>query len=433
LDHNSHFLKPVRKPFFIVLFSIIYALSSAKPGSVEEDLFKIPRISKPIVFDGICIDPAYDLIEPLPVRMFSPGHGNDPTEQSEIFITYDDEFIYMSARLHFTNGARILGTSKKRDPSPGGNDLLGVMFDSFNDNENGLGFETNPAGLRADFSISNDGQVNDLRQLWNRNWNTFWDVKTMVYNNVWHVEMKIPFSSLRFQDDNGRVIMGMTVWRSIVDKQENNVFPLRTNDFGITSIWKPSLCQKVVHAAKDLKIGLILGTCYKESVNGTEYCYNEARIYTPDGTFLGVYSKILTCSPLQFPGSGEMSEYVQGSVNTFLYKNIRFGVLICNDLWATPGYTTTPNPYLAWKMHQAGAQFLFHIINSGSDLAYKPFHESSVSLWARALQIPIVEVNASKKEKRLNARSGVVGEDGERKNDVPDIGEQLFIYDLVIK
>jgi len=94
--------------------------------------------------------------------------------------------------------------------------------------------------------------------------------------------------------------------------------------------------KKVVHAAKDLKIGLILGTCYKESVNGTEYCYNEARIYTPDGTFLGVYSKILTCSPLQFPGSGEMSEYVQGSVNTFLYKNIRFGVLICNDLWATP-------------------------------------------------------------------------------------------------
>ena len=75
---------------------------------------------------------------------------------------------------------------------------------------------------------------------------------------------------------------------------------------------------------------------------------------------------------------------------------------------ADPGYTITPNPYLPWKMHQAGAQLLFHIINSGSDLAYKSFHESSASLWARTLQMPIVEVNASKMEKKLNARSGII-------------------------
>jgi len=190
--------------------------------------------------------------------------------------------------------------------------------------------------------------------------------------------------------------------------------------------------QRVVQTAKELDIGLVLGTCYKESIDGKEYCYNQARIYTPGGTFLGAYSKILTCSPLPFPGSGEMAEYVQGSVTTFLYKDIRFGVLICNDLWATPGYTTTPNPYLPWKMNQAGAQFLFHIINSGSDLAYRPFHESSASLWARSLKMPIIEVNASKKEKQLNARSGIIGADGERKNTVQDIGEQLFIYNLPV-
>ena len=116
---------------------------------------------------------------------------------------------------------------------------------------------------------------------------------------------------------------------------------------------------RVVSAARNANVGLILGTCYKDSVKGREYCYNQARVYLPDGTFLGAYSKILTCSPLDNPGTGEMMEYVRGEVRTFTVMEIDVGILICNDLWATPGYTTTPNPYLPWKMKEAGAEIIF--------------------------------------------------------------------------
>jgi len=190
--------------------------------------------------------------------------------------------------------------------------------------------------------------------------------------------------------------------------------------------------EKVTEAAKKLNIGLVLGTCYKEIINGNEYCYNQARVYLPDGTFLGAYSKILTCSPLDNPGTGEMMEYVQGKVRTFSYKGVEFGILICNDLWATPGYTTIPNPYLPWKMQEAGAEVIFHIINSGTDQTYRTFHEASVELWARQLEIPIVEVNAAHGNNEINASSGVVNKYGERVKDVNDRGEQLFIYDLVV-
>jgi predicted amidohydrolase len=191
--------------------------------------------------------------------------------------------------------------------------------------------------------------------------------------------------------------------------------------------------EKIEETAKDLNIGLILGTCYKASVSGKEYCYNQARVYLPDGTFLGAYSKILTCSPLENPGTGEMMEYVQGSVKTFTVKDIEFGILICNDLWATPGYTTIPNPYLPWKMQEAGAKVIFHIINSGTNLGYKNFHEASVELWAKTLNIPIIEINAAHGDKEINAGSGIINGKGERVRTVKNKGEQLFIYDLAIK
>lgn len=194
-----------------------------------------------------------------------------------------------------------------------------------------------------------------------------------------------------------------------------------------------SALNRVVAAARLKKIGLALGTCYKEMQGGQERCYNQVRVYTPEGQYLGSYSKILRCSRPDFPGTGEMTDYVEGRLRTFDWKGIRFGVLICNDFWATPGYTTMPNPYLPWKLKQMGAGVIFHVIHSGSHQQYRPFHESSVELWAKALRIPVVEVNAAVPDgKRVNATSGIVGPKGLRVLKVHDEGEQFFVHELII-
>lgn len=199
---------------------------------------------------------------------------------------------------------------------------------------------------------------------------------------------------------------------------------------GYTSNFNQEQLQKalsdILSAAKELNIGLMLGTCFKEVIQKTEYCYNQVRIYSPDGQFMGAYSKILRCSSLDFPGTGEMIDYVEGELKTFTWKEHTFGILICNDLWATPGYTTISNNYLAWKLKQLGAQFIIHCINSGSDQRYRPFHESSAELWAYSLHLPILEINASSGTLPVNARSGLINEKGERQVIVPDIGEHIF-------
>ena len=192
--------------------------------------------------------------------------------------------------------------------------------------------------------------------------------------------------------------------------------------------------ERLAAAAKEHKVGLLLGTCYKELTDGNERCYNQVRVYTPQGEYLGYHAKILRCSKLETPGSGEMTDYAESPLRTFEWNGIRFGILICNDLWATPGYTTMPNPYLPWQLKQMGAQLIFHHINSGTDQEYRAFQESSVNLWAKKLGIYIVEVNAAGKNKneKTNASSGLVGPKGERDAIVPDVGEQFFTCKIPI-
>jgi predicted amidohydrolase len=188
--------------------------------------------------------------------------------------------------------------------------------------------------------------------------------------------------------------------------------------------------EEVRAAAQKMRVGLMLGTCFREVIKGKEYCYNQVRVYTPEGQSLGAYSKILRCSELDVPGTGEMAEYAEGTLRTFEWEGCHFGILICNDLWATPGYTTMANPYLPWKLQQMGAQFIVHCINSGTAQQYRPFHESSAELWALSLHFPIMEVNAAQAE-RINAQSGLIDAQGRRTLRVPDTGTQFFTVALI--
>lgn len=200
--------------------------------------------------------------------------------------------------------------------------------------------------------------------------------------------------------------------------------------------------ERLAQHAKELRVGLLLGTCYKEmedevprfvgkqqggSAKQQEYCYDQVRVYAPSGEYLGAYSKILLCSPIYHPGTGEISDYVTGTLRTFTWDGICFGVLICNDLWATPGCTVTPNPYLAWHLRTMGAQVIFHAVGTaGTPHFYRSYQESNESLWAMTLHIPIVTTNANDNVIRSNCRAGVTTPDGKRHCLAPDLGEQFF-------
>jgi hypothetical protein len=81
-----------------------------------------------------------------------PRYGQEMTERSDVWITYDDNYIYLSCRCWDSAPPdQWIANELRRDT--GGlrnNDHIGVMFDTFNDRRSGFAFYTNPLGARAD-------------------------------------------------------------------------------------------------------------------------------------------------------------------------------------------------------------------------------------------------------------------------------------------
>ncbi|MBN2355405.1 carbohydrate binding family 9 domain-containing protein [candidate division KSB1 bacterium] len=211
---------------------------------VTADEFYHPKkITSAIEFDGNPDEPLWDSIEPLPLVMLTPVFGNPPSERSEIRICYDDVCLYISSRNYVSEPEMVQSTTKKRDFFEANTDWFGIILDTFNDNENAVAFFTTPSGLRTDVAVFNDAEGEFPI---NVSWNAFWDVKTVETTQGWFAEMRIPFSSLRFQEIDGEVTMGFITFRWIAKKSEQVNYPAIDPKWGDWSAWKPSLAKKMV-------------------------------------------------------------------------------------------------------------------------------------------------------------------------------------------
>ncbi|UCH64155.1 MAG: carbohydrate binding family 9 domain-containing protein [Fidelibacterota bacterium] len=226
----------------LCLFPTFAALAASGADENRATPLKLSRLSDSITLDGPSDEPAWQVIEPLPLVMHVPTFEGAMTERTEIRVAYDDDYLYLAGRMYDSNPSGIQAVDIVRDAANFQNDWFGVILDSFNDNENALAFFTNPAGIRTDFSVSNDMQsMYDF----NNSWSTFWDAAVQRNDQGWFAELRIPFSSLRFQDEHGAVIMGLSVSRRIARKGESHVFPAIPPNWEPVSTWKPSQAQRV--------------------------------------------------------------------------------------------------------------------------------------------------------------------------------------------
>lgn len=210
--------------------------------SQSNSVITIPRIDGPIELDGKLNEDAWNQAISLPMTMYLPRSGGEPTERSEVRVGYTDEYLYIGSRMYDSNPSKIQSSALERDSGSPTDDFFGVVIDTFNDNENALGFFVAPGSVRSDFTIFNDAQGSIP---FNISWNTFWDVVTEVNQEGWFAEMRIPFSSLRYESSEGEVVMGLIANRWIARKSESSVFPAIPNDWGWFGHWKPSQSQKV--------------------------------------------------------------------------------------------------------------------------------------------------------------------------------------------
>ena len=211
------------------------------------ELLKVNRIEGTVILDGTSSEAAWSHIKPFSFVQHSPNFGLEPSEPSQVLFGFDDEYFYIAGRLYDKEPDKIQASTKKRDTMSPSNDWFGVLIDTFNDKENALAFFTTPAGLRFDATVYNDAQPLDLSTGMppiNLSWNTFWDVAVKQNQGGWFVEMRIPLPSLRFQVEEGCVVMGLIAWRFVPRKNEMSSYPTIAPDWGPLSLWKPSQSQE---------------------------------------------------------------------------------------------------------------------------------------------------------------------------------------------
>lgn len=160
-----------------------------------------------------------------------PDQFTAPSQQSEVWFAYDNEAIYFAAKYKDTCPDSIMARLVRRDfiwgdPSDG----CVLYFDTHHDLRNGYYFYVSAAGTLADGIIENDvKQPNDLT------WDAVWEGVAHLDPDGWTIEMKIPFSQLRFKEASSQV-WGVDVERFISRRNETDMIAFTPrNESGFTS------------------------------------------------------------------------------------------------------------------------------------------------------------------------------------------------------
>lgn len=172
---------------------------------------------QPPHIDGRLDDAAWDATPPVTDFTQNVPHDGDPaTERTEVRFLYDDEAIYVAARMFDSepNGVR---TQLGRRDADLQSDALTVAFDSYHDHRTVFRFNVNPSGVKADLLASDDNSWGDS------SWDPVWEVATRRDSLGWTAELRIPLSQLRFQHAATQV-WGVNVARWIQRKAERDVW-----------------------------------------------------------------------------------------------------------------------------------------------------------------------------------------------------------------
>ena len=173
------------------------------------------KLAAGLRLDGVLDEPLYDCVRAITdLVQLMPDEGARATERTEAWIAFDAESIYISARVwDSAPPAEWVANEMRRDtPQLRDNDSFWVVFDTFRDRRNGVGFYTNALGALGDFAITNEGNPNG-------DWNPVWDVRTGRFDGGWTVEMEIPFKSLRYRPGPAQV-WGVQLRRTIRRRNE---------------------------------------------------------------------------------------------------------------------------------------------------------------------------------------------------------------------
>jgi hypothetical protein len=290
-------------PVALALFLVAAAPPSDGAGGLAASQHPVTlvRLTAPIAVDGALNEPVWQSAPAATwFKQSDPSEGAEPSQRTEVRVAFDDEAIYVGARMFDTAPDSILARLSRRDVSVPA-DRFAIYLDPYHDRRSGYYFLVNAAGTVFDGTLSNDGWEDD-------SWDGVWDARAKVDSLGWTLEMRIPYSQLRFQKSD-RYEWGINFRRVIPRRNEEDFLVYQPKkESGFVSRFPVTQGMENIHPGRSIELmpyatskAEYLGRPLTDPLNGASH-------YEPDvgaDVRMGVGSK-LTLNATVNPDFGQV-------------------------------------------------------------------------------------------------------------------------------
>ena len=188
------------------------------------------RMSAPVQLDGKLDDASWrDASWAGGFTQREPTEGAPASAETLVAFLYDDDALYVGARMKAAPGTPVRALVTRRDRE-GSSEQLIVSLDTYHDRRTAYSFGVTAAGVRVDYLHATDAQSNR-----DYLFDAVWEAETQVSDSGWTAEIRIPFTQLRFNRAESQV-WGVNLTRIVPARNEEDYLVLvRRNETGWAS------------------------------------------------------------------------------------------------------------------------------------------------------------------------------------------------------
>jgi hypothetical protein len=210
-----------------LLFTATAAAQNSAPPTGNKTAAAI-RTTTPPVIDGRLDDAVWSTATVIDdLHQVTPTEFAAPTERTIVYLLYDDDNLYVAARMFDKEPERIGARILRQNQPIGPDDRFFVHLDPFGNRRSGYLFGVNPNGVRFDgvFQNTSDRQFD---------WDGIYRAEAVIDEQGWTAEFAIPFKTLSF--DPAKDAWNMNFVRYIIRRNEQLAWDSRNRNTDPTTM-----------------------------------------------------------------------------------------------------------------------------------------------------------------------------------------------------
>ena len=160
--------------------------------------FDVPPAPEGYLVDGLLSEGEYHSALPFTLyNEISPNPNGAPPVLTKTWVMRDEEALIIGFECPLVDSTHLRANVQPRDEA-WGDDFVGIVMDLFGDLRNTVFIASNAHGVQIDLRNNNPNVDND--EVFDIGYNLTYETATSISGNLWQLEMRIPFSSLQFEN-----------------------------------------------------------------------------------------------------------------------------------------------------------------------------------------------------------------------------------------